>query len=97
MGRQGAGTGASGGKHASSRSTVDDYRRQIGRYQTHHSRAKFKGRQSPKTSISGHSQKNWTLIVISAFVLLVLLSAFYAVFAVEMIDAFNWLVARIRS
>lgn len=96
MGRQLA--GASGGKHASSRSTVDDYRRQIGRYQTHHSRTKFKGRHSVKTSVSSHSQKkNWILIGFSVIVLVILLSAFYAVFAVEMSDAINWLVSKLRG
>lgn len=97
MGRQTA-SGASGGKHASSRSNVDEYRRQIGRYQTHHSRARFKGRHSAKQVASTHSQKkNWTLIIFSLALLVILLSAFYAVFAVEVVDAIKWVLGKITS
>ena len=96
MGRQLAGAG--GGKHASSRNNVDEYRRQIGRYQSHHSRAKFRGRHSVKTNTSSHSQKkNWTLIILSLVVLLILLSGFYAVFAVEMVEAVTWVMTKIRG
>lgn len=90
--------GAKGGKHASSRSHVDEYRRQMGRHQIYTSRAKTKTRHSGKQSVSTHSQKkNWTIIVISLIMLAVLFSAFYAVFAVEMADIIKWVLERFRS
>ncbi len=96
MGRQNA--AASGGKHSSSRSNVDEYRRQIGRYQSQHSRAKFRGRHSVKSNTSSRSQKkNWILIIILLVVLLVLITGFYALFAAEMANAVSWVATKIKG
>lgn len=86
MGKRAA-SGASGGKHASVRSSVDDYRRHIGSYEAQHSKAKYKGRHSVKSVRGDHHKRSWTLVIVSAALLLFLLTGFYAVFAVEVMEA----------
>ena len=85
MGRKSVG-GAAGGKHASARSTVDEYRRQIGRYDAHRGTTKHMGRHSVRAHHSEH-KRNWKLIIFAVVLLLILLSGFYVVFAVEIIEA----------
>lgn len=94
MGRKSVGGGAAGGKHASARSTVDEYRRQIGRYNTHHSKAKYRGRHSVRSSHSEHHKRNWKLIIFSIAVLFLVLGSFYAFFAVEVMETITRLYSK---